>query len=113
MCNMETILPHFAANRAAAPWGPRWRRYTAPLMPPRVLLGCEEITKSFGAAPLFEGLTFSLHEGDHVALVGPNGAGKSTVLKILAGLETPDHGTCARRKGLRVGYVPQTPEFGP
>jgi len=82
-------------------------------VPPRILLGCENITKSFGAAPLFERLTFSLHEGDHVALVGPNGAGKSTVLKILAGLETPDDGTCSRRKGLRVGYVPQTPVFAP
>jgi len=87
--------------------------YTPRSMPPKVLLGCEDITKSFGAAPLFEDLTFSLHEGDHVALVGPNGAGKSTVLKILAGLETPDSGSCARRKGLRVGYVPQTPEFAP
>ncbi len=80
-------------------------------MPPRILLGCESITKAFGSAPLFEGLTFSLHEGDHVGLVGPNGAGKSTVLKILAGIETPDDGTCSRRKGLRVGFVPQTPIF--
>ena len=80
-------------------------------MPPKILLGCENITKAFGSAPLFEGLTFSLHEGDHVGLVGPNGAGKSTVLKILAGIETPDDGTCSRRKGLRVGFVPQTPVF--
>jgi len=82
-------------------------------MPPAVLLGCDAITKAFGAAPLFEGLTFVLHEGDHVGLVGPNGAGKSTFLKILAGVETPDSGTCSRRKNLRVGYVPQTPEFPP
>jgi ATP-binding cassette subfamily F protein uup len=82
-------------------------------MPPAVLLGCDGISKAFGAAPLFEDLTFVLHQGDHVGLVGPNGTGKSTFLKILAGVETPDAGTCSRRKNLRVGYVPQTPEFAP
>src|SRR5262245_51197972 len=82
-------------------------------MPPRAVLSCEGLTKSFGARPLFERLTFVLHEGDHVGLVGPNGAGKSTLLKILAGLETPDEGTCNRRKGTRIGYVPQIPTFDP
>ncbi|HEU4402615.1 MAG TPA: ABC-F family ATP-binding cassette domain-containing protein [Candidatus Polarisedimenticolia bacterium] len=82
-------------------------------MPPRALLSCEGVGKSFGARPLFEGLTFVLHEGDHVGLVGPNGAGKSTLLKLLAGLDTPDTGTCSRRKGLRVGFVPQSPIFAP
>src|SRR6266850_5192742 len=81
--------------------------------PPPVLLSCERLSKSFGGPPLFEGLTFSLHEGDHVGLVGPNGAGKSTLLKILANAETPDSGTCTRRKNIRIGYVPQTPVFAP
>src|SRR5262245_34460414 len=82
-------------------------------MPPRPLIGCDDLTKSYGARPLFEGLSFVVHEGDHVGLVGPNGAGKSTLLKILAGLEEPDAGVCTRRKGLRVGYVPQAPVFRP
>jgi len=77
------------------------------------LLRCESVTKSFGGPPLFEGLTFVLHEGDHVGLVGPNGAGKSTFLRILGGVETPDSGTCTRRKNVRFGYVPQTPVFAP
>src|SRR5436309_14203059 len=90
------------------------RMYTsATFMPRPVLLSCEGITKSFGGPPLFEGLTFVLHEGDHVGLVGPNGAGKSTLLRILGGIETPDSGTCTRRKNVRVGYVPQTPDFAP
>ena len=75
------------------------------------LLACEGVSKSFGGPPLFEGLSFVVHDGDHVGLVGPNGAGKSTLLKILGGLETPDSGSCARRKNLRIGYVPQTPVF--
>ena len=80
-------------------------------MPPPILLGCQGISKAFGNRPLFAGLTFAVHEGDHIGLVGPNGAGKTTLLKILAGIEIPDHGTCARRKSLRVGYVPQHPTF--
>jgi ATP-binding cassette subfamily F protein uup len=83
-------------------------------MPVRpALVSCDLVAKSYGGPPLFEGLTFVLHEGDHVGVVGPNGAGKSTLLKILGGVETPDAGTCTRRKGLRIGYVPQTPVFAP
>jgi ABC transport system ATP-binding/permease protein len=82
-------------------------------MPRPALLSCENLTKAFGGPPLFEGLSFALQEGDHLGLVGPNGAGKSTLLKILGGLETPDSGTCTRRKGIRIGFVPQTPEFAP
>jgi ATP-binding cassette subfamily F protein uup len=78
---------------------------------PELLLSCKDLKKSFGAAPLFEELSFGVFEGDHVGIVGPNGSGKSTLLKILAGEETPSAGTCAFRQRLRVGYVPQDPRF--
>jgi ABC transport system ATP-binding/permease protein len=76
-----------------------------------ILLTASELTHGFGARPLFEEIGFTLSEGDRVGLIGPNGAGKSTVLKILAGALAPDHGNVARRNGLRVGYLPQTPTF--
>ena len=78
-----------------------------------VLLTAESLTKAYGARPLFENLSFTLDEGDHVGLVGPNGSGKSTLLKILAGVEDPDSGNTAIRKGVRVGYVPQDAVFAP
>ncbi len=80
-------------------------------MPPPVLINCQSIGKAFGERPLFEGLSFALHDGDRVGLIGPNGTGKSTLLKILAELDLPDEGACTRRRGLRVGYVPQHPSF--
>ena len=82
-------------------------------MPAPVLIDCHGLAKGFGAAPLFEGLSFVLHQGDRVGLVGPNGAGKSTLLEILAGRLAPDAGEVRTRKHLRVGYVPQDPVFAP
>ena len=78
---------------------------------PELLVSGQELAKAFGAAPLFEGLSFGVFEGDHVGLVGPNGSGKSTLLRILAGLEEPSSGTRAARRRLRIGYVPQDPVF--
>jgi ATP-binding cassette subfamily F protein uup len=80
-------------------------------MPPTLLLSCNALGKGFGARPLFENLSFGISEGDRVGLIGPNGSGKSTLLKLLAGLEDPDAGTLSLRRGTRMGYVPQDPEF--
>ncbi len=82
-------------------------------MPPPVLIDCDRLSKGFGGAPLFAGLSFTLHEGDHVGLVGPNGSGKSTLLRILAGQLEPDAGEVRTRRRLRIGYVPQDPVFAP
>ena len=76
-----------------------------------ILLSCQNLSKTFGARPLFEGLSFGLFEGERAGLIGPNGAGKSTLLKILAGLETPDGGDVAFRRGLKIHYVAQQDRF--
>ena len=79
----------------------------APRPPLSILISCRDLSKRFGVRPLFEGLTFGLDEGERIGLIGPNGAGKSSLLKILAGLEAPDEGALARRRGLKVGYLSQ------
>jgi ATP-binding cassette subfamily F protein uup len=78
-----------------------------------ILLSVQNLAHAFGARPLFEGVTFTLSEGDRVGLIGPNGAGKSTLLRILAGELGADAGTVAPRAGLRVAHLPQVPTFTP
>ena len=78
-----------------------------------ILATARNLGKSFSARPLFEGVCFTLAEGERIGLIGPNGAGKTTLLRILAGVESPDQGELALRRGLRVGHVAQVPVFRP
>jgi ABC transport system ATP-binding/permease protein len=76
-------------------------------------LSVENLSKSFGITPLFEGITFGISEGDKTALVAKNGTGKSTLLKILAGREHQDNGKLMIQNGIDVGYLEQEPELDP
>ena len=78
-----------------------------------ILATARNLGKSFSSRPLFEGVGFTLSEGERIGLIGPNGAGKTTLLRILAGVESPDQGELALRRGLRVGHVAQVPVFKP
>lgn len=78
-----------------------------------ILLNTHQLAKNFSGRTLFSGVSFGIDEGDRIGLVGPNGAGKSTLLRMLAGLADPDEGSVSRRKGLRVGFMEQTPSFAP
>jgi ABC transport system ATP-binding/permease protein len=78
-----------------------------------VVLSCSAVSKQFGIAPLFQNLTFALHDGQRIGLTGPNGSGKSTLMRILAGLEPPDEGTRSIRKLAVAAYVPQESIYEP
>ena len=76
-------------------------------------LDVQNLTKTFGALTLFEHISFSIAEGQHVGLVAKNGVGKSTLLSILTGHEGYDEGEITYRRDLRIGYLEQAPHFNP
>ncbi len=80
-------------------------------MPP--IINAQGISKSFGANPLFQNISFTVSEGDRIGLIGPNGSGKSTLLRTLAGDVSPDSGEIALRKRIRLSYVEQDSSFKP
>ena len=75
------------------------------------LLSLENITKAYTERVLLGGASFFLQEGEKVGIIGINGTGKSTLLKIAAGLEEPDTGSCTKANHVVIRYLPQTPEF--
>lgn len=77
------------------------------------LLDVQHLTKSIGDLLLFEDISFSVAEGQHVGLIARNGAGKSTLMNIITGREDYDSGEVVYRRDIRVGYLEQTPSFDP
>lgn len=71
------------------------------------VLFVEGLSKRFGDEVLFEGASFALRKGEHVAVIGDNGTGKSTLLRILTGKLKADEGEV--RLGVKVenGYYDQ------
>jgi iron(III) transport system ATP-binding protein len=59
----------------------------------RTILRCRTLTKSFGDLSIVRGISFSVSEGDILALVGPSGCGKTTTLRLIAGFERLDEGS--------------------
>src|ERR1039458_8367605 len=52
----------------------------------------KHVTKKFGEVAAVNNVTFSVKEGELMALLGPSGGGKTTVLRMIAGLEMPTGG---------------------
>ncbi len=79
----------------------------------RPVVSTEDMRVDLGGRAIFAGVTFSIEDGELVAILGPNGAGKSTLLKVILGLVKPVSGRIsvldqpAGRANARIGYVPQ------
>ncbi|MBO9465154.1 metal ABC transporter ATP-binding protein [Tropicibacter sp. R15_0] len=66
-----------------------------------------------GNVTVLRNVDFAIHAGEIVTIVGPNGSGKSSLMKALIGAVTPFQGQVTRKKGLRLGYVPQSLSVDP
>jgi ATP-binding cassette, subfamily F, member 3 len=76
-----------------------------------IICSAQELSKMFGGNLIFENLSFEIPEGARIGLVGRNGTGKTTIFKLLSGVETPDTGMVHLKKGAKVGYLAQIPQF--
>ena len=75
------------------------------------LLTIKNLTKAYTDKVLFDGIDFSVEEGEKVGVIGINGTGKSTLLRIIAGIEEGDSGEYTKGNHVVINYLPQNPEF--
>lgn len=76
-------------------------------MSSRLLLSVKEAAVRYNGVPVFEDLSFNIHEGSRIALVGKNGAGKSTLMNIITGFRDLDDGERWEEPGTTIGYLHQ------
>ena len=67
----------------------------------------QEMTIQYGDAPVCENISFTIEQGDRIALQGPNGSGKSSIIKLLCGENIPHSGTVRLGSGLTISLVTQ------
>ncbi len=81
----------------------------------RDLIRVEDISFHYGLVPVLDKVTFSITQGDFLAILGPNGSGKTTLVKIILGLLRPTRGGILLMdqpvqefgEWAKIGYVPQ------
>ncbi|TMU84968.1 ABC-F family ATP-binding cassette domain-containing protein [Bacillus sp. BHET2] len=76
-----------------------------------IICSAQELSKMFGGHLIFEELSFEIPEKARIGLVGRNGSGKTTIFKLLSGVEAPDKGLIHLKKGAKVGYLAQIPQY--
>jgi len=72
----------------------------------------EKLGKSFGIREIFSNVSFTIRQGERLALVGPNGAGKSTLMKCILGIEEHDAGIIVKDSSITIGYLQQDVNLG-
>ena len=87
-------------------------KHHKPHLPDAPILEAKDLGVAFENGFAIEGFSFSLVEGERLAIVGPNGAGKSTLLKVIAGILTPSRGQIkiyGQEPGghICIAYIPQ------
>lgn len=64
----------------------------------------KNISKKFGDFKASDDVSFKIEQGKLIGLLGPSGSGKTTILRMIAGLETPDEGDIIIN-GIKVNYI--------
>jgi ATP-binding cassette subfamily F protein uup len=72
-------------------------------------LQVEGLTRIWGEVALFEDLSFTIAQGQKIALIARNGAGKTTLLDTIMGKDLPEEGKITFTNGISVGYLNQNP----
>jgi ATP-binding cassette subfamily F protein uup len=76
-------------------------------MPAPLLLSVKDARVQYTEIPVFEDLSFNIHQGSRIALVGKNGAGKTTLMNIITGAQDLDDGERWEEIGTTIGYLKQ------
>ncbi len=74
---------------------------------PNLLLSVRDAVVRYTEKPVFEDLSFNIHDHARIALVGKNGAGKSTLINIITGAQDMDDGERWQAPGVTIGYLRQ------
>lgn len=77
------------------------------------LLDITGLAVRLGGNTVLHDVDLRLKPGEIVTIVGPNGSGKSTLLRAIIGAVAPSAGQVRRKRGLRIGYVPQRLHIDP
>ena len=72
-----------------------------------MIISATNVTKSFGATKVLDGVCIQINNKEKYAVCGSNGTGKSTLLKIIIGEMTPDDGEVIIAKDIKIGYLAQ------
>lgn len=75
------------------------------------LLSIEDLSVCYDSREIFRDLSFTLEQGERIALQGGNGSGKSSIIKLICGENIPHTGRVNKGSGLIISYVPQDASF--
>jgi ATPase subunit of ABC transporter with duplicated ATPase domains len=109
---LDSRVTRLEREAVTGPTATRRLSLKLPEPPPagRTVLEVADLTKGYGAAPVFEEVTFDVGRGERLLVLGLNGAGKTSLLRILAGVTESDAGQVTFGHNVSTGYYAQEHE---
>lgn len=75
------------------------------------VFSCNNLSKTYSDNLLFDDVSFGMEYGERIGIIGKNGIGKTTLMKIIAGLDSPDTGEVVFNNKVKYEYLEQLPEY--